>query len=76
MEMPEFIEARRPRWQQLEVLLDKAEGRGCGPFELEEARSLGKLYRAVSSDLLWVRARSGSAEVSATSMIWWAAPTR
>jgi len=64
MEMPEFIEARRPRWEQLETLLDKAEGRGLRALELEEARSLGKLYRAVSSDLLWVRARSGSADVS------------
>lgn len=64
MEMPEFIEARRPRWQQLESLLDKAEGSGLRTLELEEARSLGKLYRAVSSDLLWVRARSGSADVS------------
>jgi len=64
MEMPEFIEARRPRWERLESLLDKAEGRGLRALELEEARTLGKLYRAVSSDLLWVRARSGSAEVS------------
>ncbi|ATB31852.1 stage II sporulation protein M [Melittangium boletus] len=64
MEMPEFIEARRPRWQTLETLLDKAEGRGLRALELEEARSLGRLYRAVSSDLLWVRARSGSADVS------------
>jgi uncharacterized membrane protein SpoIIM required for sporulation len=64
MEMPEFIEARRPRWQQLESLLDKAEGGGLRALELEEARSLGRLYRAVSSDLLWVRARSGAADVS------------
>ncbi|NOJ97182.1 stage II sporulation protein M [Corallococcus coralloides] len=65
MEMAEFIETRRPRWQQLESLLDKSEGEGLRKLSLDEARSLGKLYRAVSSDLLWVRARSGSAEVSA-----------
>jgi uncharacterized membrane protein SpoIIM required for sporulation len=64
MEMPEFIESRRPRWQQLESLLDKAEGQGLRTLALEEAQTLGRLYRAVSSDLLWVRARSGSAEVS------------
>ncbi|OJT17479.1 chromate reductase [Archangium sp. Cb G35] len=64
MEMPEFIEARRPRWQQLEALLDKAEEQSLRALQLEEARSLGKLYRAVSSDLLWVRARGGSADVS------------
>ncbi len=64
MDMPEFIEARRPRWEKLESLLDKAEAQGLRRLGLEEARALGKLYRAVSSDLLWVRARSGSAEVS------------
>lgn len=65
MEMAEFIESRRPRWEQLEALLDKSEVGGLRGLSLEEARSLGKLYRAVSSDLLWVRARSGSADVSA-----------
>ncbi|ADO70869.1 stage II sporulation protein M [Stigmatella aurantiaca] len=65
MDVAEFIEARRPRWEQLESLLDKAEVGGLRLLSLEEARSLGKMYRAVSSDLLWVRARSGSAEVSA-----------
>jgi uncharacterized membrane protein SpoIIM required for sporulation len=64
MEMPEFIEARRPRWEKLESLLAKAESRGLRGLELEEARALGRLYRAVSSDLLWVRARSGSADVN------------
>ena len=49
----------------MESLLDKAEFEGLRALSLEEARSLGKLYRAVSSDLLWVRARSGSADVSA-----------
>lgn len=65
MEMPEFIESRRDRWEHLERLLDKSDTGGLRALSLEEARSLGKLYRAVSSDLLWVRARSGSADVSA-----------
>lgn len=65
MEVAEFIESRRPRWEKLEALLDKAEGQGLRALSLEDARSLGKMYRAVSSDLLWVRARSGSADVSA-----------
>src|SRR6476646_1807950 len=60
----EFIEARRPRWEQLEALLDKAEGRGLAALALEEARSLGRLYRSASSDLLWMRSRGGAAEVS------------
>jgi uncharacterized membrane protein SpoIIM required for sporulation len=65
MDVAEFIETRRPRWQKLESLLDKAEVGGLRALSLDEARSLGKMYRAVSSDLLWVRARSGSADVSA-----------
>ncbi|MBN1209203.1 MAG: stage II sporulation protein M [Myxococcaceae bacterium] len=65
MDVAEFIETRRPRWEKLESLLDKAEVSGLRGLSLEEARSLGKMYRAVSSDLLWVRARSGSADVSA-----------
>ncbi len=65
MEMAEFIGSRRPRWGRLEALLDKSESGGLRGLSLEEARTLGKLYRAVSSDLLWVRARSGSADVSA-----------
>src|SRR5687767_4473325 len=65
MDVAEFIEARRPRWEKLESLLDKAELGGLRALSLEEARSLGKMYRAVSSDLLWVRSRSGSADVSA-----------
>jgi uncharacterized membrane protein SpoIIM required for sporulation len=65
MDVAEFIESRRPRWEKLENLLDKAEVAGLRALSLEEARSLGKMYRAVSSDLLWVRARSGSADVSA-----------
>ncbi|MBJ6763135.1 stage II sporulation protein M [Myxococcaceae bacterium JPH2] len=65
MEMAEFIESRRPRWERLESLLDKSERGGLRGLSLEDARSLGRLYRAASSDLLWVRARSGSADVSA-----------
>lgn len=65
MEVAEFIETRRPRWEKLESLLDKAEFAGLAGLSIDEARSLGKMYRAVSSDLLWVRARSGSADVSA-----------
>ncbi|GHG74946.1 stage II sporulation protein M [Comamonas sp. JC664] len=65
MEMAEFIESRRPRWEQLESLLDRSELQGLRALSLEDARTLGRLYRAVSSDLLWVRARSGSADVNA-----------
>ncbi|AGC44174.1 hypothetical protein MYSTI_02858 [Myxococcus stipitatus DSM 14675] len=65
MEMAEFIEARRPHWEKLQKLLDQSEVQGLRGLSLDDARALGKLYRSVSSDLLWVRARSGSADVSA-----------
>jgi len=64
MDMADFVEARRPRWQSLEGLLSKAEGHGLRALALEEAQQLSRLYRGASSDLLWVRARAGSAEVS------------
>ena len=65
METAEFIESRRPRWQRLESLLDKSEAGGLKGLALEEARELSRLYRGASSDLLWVRARGASADVSA-----------
>lgn len=64
MELADFVDARRPRWANLERLLDKAESQGLGKLSLDEARSLSRLYRAASSDLLWVRARASSADVS------------
>jgi uncharacterized membrane protein SpoIIM required for sporulation len=64
MEIAEFVDTRRPRWASLERLLNKAEGTGLRSLSLDEARHLSKLYRGTSSDLLWVRARAGSADVS------------
>jgi uncharacterized membrane protein SpoIIM required for sporulation len=64
MELAEFVEARRPKWEQLGSLLDHAERAGLKALSLDEARSLSRLYRSASSDLLWVRSRVGSVEVS------------
>lgn len=64
MELPEFIDQRRPKWEALERLLDRAERTGLKSLSLDEARSLSRLYRTASSDLLWVRARAGSVDVS------------
>jgi uncharacterized membrane protein SpoIIM required for sporulation len=64
MEIAEFVDARRPRWASLEGLLNKAETTGLRSLSLDEARQLSKLYRGTSSDLLWVRSRAGSADVS------------
>lgn len=64
MELIEFVDLKRPRWASLERLLDQAERDGLKKLSLEDARALSRLYRSASSDLLWVRARSGSADVS------------
>lgn len=64
MELPEFVDLKRPKWAALERLLDRSEREGLKTLSLEDARALSRLYRSASSDLLWVRARAGSADVS------------
>ncbi len=64
MELAEFVDLKRPKWASLERLLDRAERDGLKSLSLDDARALSRLYRSASSDLLWVRARAGSAEVS------------
>ncbi|MCC6334713.1 MAG: stage II sporulation protein M [Myxococcales bacterium] len=64
MELIEYVALRRPKWVQLERLLDLAERDGLKKLSLEDARTLSKLYRSASSDLLWVRSRAGAADVS------------
>ena len=64
MELSEFVEQRRPKWSALERLLDATERDGLSKLSLDDARMLSRLYRSASSDLLWVRARAGAADVS------------
>lgn len=64
MELAEFVEQRRPKWSSLERLLDTTEREGLSKLSLDEARTLSRLYRSTSSDLLWVRARAGAADIS------------
>ncbi|HEY8210109.1 MAG TPA: stage II sporulation protein M [Myxococcaceae bacterium] len=64
MEIAEFMEARRARWQELEGLLQKAEVHGLRRMSLEEAQALSRTYRSASADLLWVRARGAQVEVT------------
>lgn len=64
MELSEFVEQRRPKWSSLERLLDTVERDGLSRLSLEDARALSRLYRSTSSDLLWVRARAGAADLS------------
>lgn len=64
MELSEFVELKRPKWVSLEQLLDRAERDGLKALGLDDARALSRLYRGASSDLLWVRSRAGSADIS------------
>jgi uncharacterized membrane protein SpoIIM required for sporulation len=51
-----FLLERQPAWNQLEHLVQQVERGGLGTLDVKGARELGRLYRAVSDDL--VRARS------------------
>lgn len=64
MDIGQFVDSRRPRWADLERLLDQAERNGLHHLSLADAQKLVRLYRSSSADLLWVRAHSGAAEVS------------
>ena len=64
MELAEFVEQRRPKWSALERLLDTTERDGLSKLTLDDAKALSRLYRSASSDLLWVRARAGAADIS------------
>lgn len=64
MELVEFIDQKRPKWEALERLLDRAETDGLRHLGLDEAQALSRLYRSASSDLLYVRSHAGAAEIS------------
>jgi uncharacterized membrane protein SpoIIM required for sporulation len=64
MDVADFVELKRPRWLQLEGLLGRTEQQGLRALPLDDARALARLYRSASSDLLWVRAHAGPAEVT------------
>jgi uncharacterized membrane protein SpoIIM required for sporulation len=57
-----FVRERTPEWQELERLLSAVDAEGMRVLGIGGARRLGRLYRAVSADL--VRARTELAEAS------------
>jgi uncharacterized membrane protein SpoIIM required for sporulation len=63
MHLPEFVEHKRPRWEELQRLLDRAEFSGLAKLSLDEVRALSRLYRSASADLVYVRAKGGAAEI-------------
>lgn len=67
-----FVEERSKSWQELEQLLERAHSSGVQSLDLralgvDGARRLGKLYRAVSGDL--VRARTEVVDASITDYL-------
>jgi uncharacterized membrane protein SpoIIM required for sporulation len=51
----DFINAKRPNWQQLEQLLSKAQSARLASLSAEELAQLGRLYRQATSDLAVAR---------------------
>ena len=58
-----FVAEGTPRWSRLEQLLTKVEASGLAVLDLHAAREFGKLYRAVSSDLIRARTEQVNASV-------------
>src|SRR5580765_3698431 len=51
MNQAQFIEQRRPQWQELHRLLETVEGSGLRGLESDEAVRFATLYRKAASDL-------------------------
>ncbi|MBX3287639.1 MAG: stage II sporulation protein M, partial [Actinobacteria bacterium] len=55
--LPQFVERRQARWDDLEALVDRADRRGGGRLDPEAVRRLGRGYRQVTADLAQARRR-------------------
>lgn len=55
--MTDFIERRKPGWDQLADLLARAGNRGLRGLSRDDLRALGPLYRRAASDLAYARLR-------------------
>jgi len=51
IDLPRFVAAERPSWNELEQLLDRLEANSMQTLTLEEARHFHRLYQKVSADL-------------------------
>jgi uncharacterized membrane protein SpoIIM required for sporulation len=51
MNLTQFVEQRRPQWQQLQGFLERIEGGGLRALEPDEAVQFATLYRRTASDL-------------------------
>ncbi|SRR5579883_673875 len=51
MDLPTFLQQRRPDWKRLEEILQHVEGSGLSSLDDEQAIEFGRLYRRAASDL-------------------------
>ncbi|HTU88634.1 MAG TPA: stage II sporulation protein M [Gemmataceae bacterium] len=51
MDLPTFLQQRRPDWKRLEEILQHVEGSGLSSLDDEQAVEFGRLYRRAASDL-------------------------
>ena len=66
MDIETFIEARRPRWARLEVLLDEARDAAEGELGRARLHELLVLYRGACADLNQARALTANPELLGT----------
>ena len=52
-----FVERRTPAWNELDALLSRAGRRGIRALEPAQVEAIGRLYRAVTSDLAYAQGR-------------------
>lgn len=58
-----FVERRRPDWERLIIILDKASSTRLKSLSGDELTDLSKLYRRLTSDLAYVTANSTNEEL-------------
>ncbi|MCL2179322.1 MAG: stage II sporulation protein M [Proteobacteria bacterium] len=63
MDLAEFVNEKRHRWESLERLLQVTETQGVRVLSVEQGKEFIRLYRLASSDLVWSQAHAGLSEV-------------
>lgn len=59
-----FVERRTPAWSELDALLIRAGRRGLRRLQPEDVEQIGRLYRAVTSDLAYAEGRGYNARLT------------
>jgi len=63
MDLAQFINEKRPRWEALERLLQMVETHGLGVLSVQQGQELIRLYRLASSDLVWAQTHADFSEM-------------